>query len=276
MKDFRGKVAVVTGAGSGIGRALAMALADAGASVVLADIDPVGLKESGAVLAPSAEGHLEHALDVSDMHAVHALALLCMERYGRVDLVFNNAGIGIGMMPFHTTDLDLFERVMRVNFYGTLHGSRAFAPYLLERPEAALVNISSVFGLTGIDSNAAYCASKFAVHGLNQALYQEYRNTALVVHSVHPGGVNTNITRNSLAPTGYEEAFHSRFLKIPPQRAASIILKGVRRKQHRILIGKEAHTLDLAVRLMPVLGGTLVNMIIRKKVSAAMDKATNP
>lgn len=275
MKDLRDKVAVVTGAGSGIGRALALALADAGASVVLADMDPVGLKESCTMLARTAEGHLEYAVDVSDMDAMRALAEHSMEHYGRVDLMINNAGIGLGMMPFHSTDMDLFERVMRVNFYGTVHGSRAFVPHLLQRPEAALVNISSVFGLTGIDSNAAYCASKFAVHGLAQALYQEYRTTGLVVHSVHPGGVDTNITRNSLAPTGYEEAFHTQFLKIPPQRAASIILKGIRNKKHRILIGREAHSLDLAVRLLPEWGGTLVNRIIRTRISATQGKGTH-
>ncbi len=276
MKNFHGKVAVITGAGSGIGRALAVALAESGASTVLVDIDPAGLKETGSLLAKSDEGHQEHIVDVSDREAMSRLAEETVDHYGRVDLMINNAGIGMGVVPFHTTDMDLFEHVMRVNFNGTLHGSRAFAPHLLQRPEAALVNISSVFGLTGIDSNAAYCASKFAVHGLNQALYQEYRTTRLVVHSVHPGGVDTNITRNSLAPSGYEEAFHAKFLKIPAQWAASVILKGVRRKKHRILIGREAHGLDIAVRLMPEWGGALVNRIIRTKIAAAQDAWTTP
>lgn len=276
MKDFRNKIAVVTGAGSGIGRALVIALAEQGATVVLVDIDRAGLKESASLLAGAAEDHLECQVDVSSVDAMLHLAQKIVERYGGVDVVINNAGIGMGEAPFLSSDMDIFERVMRVNFNGTLNGCQAFVPHLLKRPEAALVNISSIFGLTGIDGNAAYCASKFAVHGLTQALYQEYRRTGLMVHSVHPGGVDTNITRNALAPTGYEEAFHTQFLKIPPARAAETILKGVRAKRHRILIGQEAHSLDLTVRLMPVLGGTLVNKIIRKKVSAAMDEATNP
>jgi NAD(P)-dependent dehydrogenase (short-subunit alcohol dehydrogenase family) len=268
MKDLRDKVAVVTGAGSGIGRALALSLAEHGTHLMLNDIDAVALEGTQRLLSAHSARVQVRTMDVADRNAMLEFANDTVRQFGHVDLVFNNAGIGMGDRPFHETELDLFEQVMRVNFQGTLYGSRAFTPHLLQRPEAALVNVSSVFGLTGIAFNAAYCASKFAVHGLNQALYQEYRSTGLTVHSVHPGGVDTGITRNSIAPTALQEAFHERFLKLSPDRAARTILQGVSAKRPRILIGKEAFSLDLAVRLMPVHGGTMVNRIIRRKVES--------
>ena len=273
MRSFRDKVVVISGAGSGIGRALAQAFGAEGAQLALNDIDAEGLEGTCALLPANARVS-RAVLDVADRDAMFSFAARIVEEFGHVDVVFNNAGIGMGDQEFHHIDLALFDRVMEVNFQGVLNGSSAFVPHLLQRPEAALVNVSSIFGLTGIGLSAAYCASKFAVHGLNQALYQEYRGTALTIHSVHPGGVDTSIARKAIGPSTYNEAFHRKFLKMPPERAARTILAGIRKKKHRILIGGEAYALDLAVRLMPRLGGTLVNAIIRHQVNAAQRETT--
>jgi len=269
MKDFRNKIVVITGAGSGIGRSLALAFADEGSHLALSDIDAGALQETLDLVAPTGSELHSKVFDVSDKEAMFAFAKEVIARFEKVDVVINNAGISMSDQPFTEIDLALFERVMAVNFNGTLYGSRAFIPFLLQRSEAALVNVSSIFGLAGIAFSTAYCASKFAVHGLNQALYQEYRSSSLTIHSVHPGGVNTNIAHNALGAKGVADAFHTQFLKRAPAEAASTILAGVKAKRHRILIGTEAHTLDLAVRLHPVLGGTLVNTTIRKKLEAA-------
>jgi butyryl-CoA dehydrogenase len=269
MKDFRNKTVVITGAGSGIGRALALAFAEDGAYLALSDIDAPTLQETRDLLAAKGSEVYTKVFDVSDKESMFTFAQNVVERFGHVDVVINNAGISMTDQAFSEIDLAHFERVMAVNFSGVLYGSKAFIPHLLERPESALVNVSSIFGLAGIAFSTAYCASKFAVHGLNQALHQEFRNSTLTIHSVHPGGVETNIARNALGPKGGAEAFHAQFLKRAPAKAARTILNGIRAKRHRILIGGEAYSLDLAVRLHPVLGGTIVNTTIRRKLEAA-------
>lgn len=266
MKDFNNKVIVITGAGSGIGRALAVAFAAAGAKLALNDFNPVTLKETAQLLNIAGDKLLLEAFDVSNREAIFSFATSVVQHFGVVDMLINNAGIGIGDYPFEESNLDLFEKVMHVNFNGVLYGSKAFIPYLKQRPEAALVNISSVFGLTGIAYSAAYCASKFAVYGLNQCLIQEYKNTNLTVHSVHPGGINTNIAKNAIDYNETHDAFHKEFLKLSPDYAAKVIIAGIKKKKNRILIGAEAKRLDLAVRFAPIGGGRVINKIIQEKV----------
>ncbi len=267
MKDFKDKVVVITGAGSGIGRALAMAFAKAGAKLALNDYNRESLRETSKFINSSGAVVLEQSFDVSDKEAMFSFAAAAVNRFGHIDIVVNNAGVGLGDYPFHDLDLNWFEKVMDTNFYGVLYGSRAFIPHLIERPEAALVNVSSIFGLTGIAKSTAYCASKFAVHGLNQCLMQEYVNTGLTIHSVHPGGINTNITKNSLDYKETHDTFHTQFLKLSPDYAAKVIMDGIRKKKNKILIGSEAHLLDFAVRMFPYLGGRIVNKEIQRKLN---------
>jgi len=264
MKNFQSKVVVITGAGSGIGQALAEQFAREGARLAINDVDTSALNETALRLQQRGASVLASVFDVSDKDAVFAFAAQVVHDFGQVDVVVNNAGLGLGNYPFAQADLDQFEKIMQVNFYGVLYGSRAFLPHLLKRPEAALVNVSSVYGLAGIAEVTAYCASKFAVNGLNQCLIQEYRDSNLTVHSVHPGGINTNITRNSIDYQPKFELFHKRFLKLSPEYAADTIIRGIRKKKARILIGAEAHRLDVIVRLAPVFGTRLVNKILDK------------
>jgi len=264
MKNFASKVVVITGAASGIGRALAEQFAQQGARLALNDRNAAALDEAALRLRQNGATVLTAAFDVADKTAMFAFAAQVLEAYGQVDVMVNNAGLGLGNYPFAELNLAQFEQIMQVNFYGVLYGSRAFVPHLLQRPEASLVNVSSVYGLAGIAEVTAYCASKFAVNGLNQCLIQEFRNTNLTVHSVHPGGIDTNITRNSIDYQPKFELFHKRFLKLSPEYAAGVIIRGIRKKKHRILIGAEAHRLDVVVRLAPILGTRLVNRILDK------------
>ncbi|MCG3167887.1 MAG: putative oxidoreductase SadH [Bacteroidia bacterium] len=273
MKDFKNKVVVITGAGSGIGRALATAFAKRGAKLALNDFNEHALKETSDSLAATGVDVFRKNFDVADKDAFFLFSQETADRFGHVDIMINNAGIGLGDYVFHEVDLDLVERVMDINYFGVLYGSRAFIPHLLKQPEAALVNISSIFGLTGIARSTAYCSSKFAVYGLNQCLMQEYAGTNLRIHSVHPGGINTNITQNSLdyksaVNTETHDAFQKQFLKISPDYAAEVIINGIQKKKQKILIGKEAHLLDLAVRFFPSLGGTIVNKTIQRQLES--------
>lgn len=270
MKTFKGKVVVITGAGSGIGRALAQNFAAQGAMLALNDMNDTALKETVNAFKNDTEV-LQEVFDVSDKDTVFSFAKKVIATYGHIDILINNAGVGLGDYTFEEVDLQLFEKVMQINFNGVFYGCKAFIPELVKRPESALVNISSVFGLTGIARSAAYCASKFAVHGLTQSLMQEYADTGLNVISVHPGGVDTNITVNAIDyDTRTDKSaflkFQKEFLKMQPDKAAKLIMHGIQRKKRKILIGHEAYQLDLVTRLFPYYGGRIVNKTLAKKL----------
>ena len=258
MKIFKDKVIVITGAGSGIGRALAQKFQSLGTKLALNDYNEKTLSETIELLALPSHQVYYATVDVSDREAMFNFADDVMNHFSAVDVVVNNAGLSIGGVDFVNVDLDKFERVIDVNFKGVLYGSRAFLPYLEQRPEAALVNISSVYGFTGISMLEAYVSSKFAVNGLTQALIHTYRNTPLRIHSVHPGGIKTNITRNALDYQEKDELF-DKLLTLSPAYAAEVIIKGIKKKKSRILIGKEAYLLDFLTRLAPIRGAALVN-----------------
>ena len=258
MKIFKDKVIVITGAGSGIGRALAQKFQQLGAKLALNDYNEKTLSETIELLALPSHQVYYATVDVSDREAMFNFADDVMNHFSAVDVVVNNAGLSIGGVDFVNVDLDKFERVIDVNFKGVLYGSRAFLPYLEQRPEAALVNISSVYGFTGISMLEAYVSSKFAVNGLTQALIHTYRNTPLRIHSVHPGGIKTNITRNALDYQEKDELF-DKLLTLSPAYAAEVIIRGIKKKKSRILIGKEAYLLDFLTRLAPIRGAALVN-----------------
>ncbi len=257
MKDFNNKVVVITGAGSGIGRALAMEFDKLGARLALNDYNESTLLKTTELL--SSDSVYYDVFDVSHRKSVFDFAEKVISRYGVVDVVINNAGIAMNGEGFESIDLDKFERVMRVNFNGALYGSRAFIPYLLKRQEASLVNIASVYGLTGIAWGEAYVASKFAVNGLTQSLSQTYKETHLSVHCVYPGGIKTNITKNSIDYTKEADVFDELFLIHTPEFAAKTIIKGLRKDKKRIIIGYDGKMIEYLSRLAPVKGCNLIN-----------------
>ena len=259
MQRFDGRVAAITGAGSGIGRALARDLARRGTHLALSDIDEVGLAETVALCEGTGVKVTSHVVDVADRAAVYAWADQVVADHGKVNLIFNNAGVALGATIESMTYED-FEWLMDINFWGVVHGTKAFLPHLIASGEGHVVNLSSVFGLLGIPAQSAYNAAKFGVRGFTDALRIELDVAANGVSctTVHPGGIKTNIARNarmheSVASfTGGTPDVGTDFDKIAmttPEKAARQILKAVERNRRRALIGPDAKALDLISRL---------------------------
>ncbi len=261
MKRFNGKVAALTGAGSGIGQATAVALAREGCHLSLADINEEGLHETVEKLAGFPVKVTTHIVDVSDREAVYRYADDTATEHGKVNLIFNNAGVGLGE-TVENMSYDNFEWLMNINFWGVVYGTKAFLPHLKRAGEGHIVNISSVFGIIGVPTQSAYNAAKFAVRGFTESLREELDLLPCGVSatSVHPGGVKTNIARNSrmgemgaLDLGGKDEvaALFDKIAMSTPESAARAIISGVRRNQRRVLIGADAIMIDSAQRLMP-------------------------
>lgn len=251
-------VAVVTGAASGIGRALAVRLAKENiAGIAISDVNEDGLAETASMAAEIGGSVSSHLVDVGDVDQVKRLALAVVEKYGRVTHLINNAGVGL-FGTFEHVSIEDIEWLMRINFWGVVYGCKVFLPTLLEQDEAHIVNISSVFGFIAPEEQTAYCASKFAVRGFTESLRHEYRGTNLYVSSVHPGGVLTNIARNSKIGENTPEEwknqgarFFDKVAKTSPDEAAETIVKGIKKRNPRILIGKDARAISSFARLFP-------------------------
>jgi len=256
MTLVKGKVAVVTGAGSGIGRALAYGLARRGATLAISDVDEVGLAETGRqVLVIGAQVH-EQRLDVTDRAAVLAYADVVAAEFGVVNVVINNAGIAF-TGDIEAMSFEQIERVMNVDFWGVVNGTKAFLPHVIASGEGHIVNISSLFGLMSIPGQSAYNAAKFAVRGFTEALREEMivAGHPVNVTCVHPGGVKTAIARNAGAVEGHDSAalaqfFDAKLAKTSPESAARSILRAVTGNRARAVVGLDAKVLDLLVRLL--------------------------
>lgn len=257
MKSFKQRVAVVTGAASGIGRSLALQLAERGANLALADTNAVGLAET-RVLAEAAGAHCTTCvLDVADREAFDEFARQVANDHGEVHMVFNNAGVTL-VDSVENQDFDDFHWLMNINFWGVVHGTRAFLPYLQQVDEAHIVNISSVFGIVAVPMQSAYNSSKFAVRGFTEALKMEMADSHIRVSCVHPGGIKTGIVRNSRmnestidAPRDELSAEFDAKARTTAEQAATVILEGVLRNRRRILVGGDAKIMSLLTRLFP-------------------------
>ena len=254
MTRISGKVAVVTGAGSGIGRALAYDLATRGATLALSDVDISGLAETATHCRQLGSRVHEQRLDVSDRSAVVAYADTVVAELGTVNILINNAGIGFSGTVDEMT-FDEIERVMSVDFWGVVNGTKAFLPHLIASGDGHVVNISSLFGLLSVPGQSAYNAAKFAVRGFTESLRQEMLMAGhpVRVTCVHPGGVKTAIARNAGVTSGRDAAgFVELFDKIAmtsPEAAAHSILRAVAADRPRVLVGPDAKVLDAVVRL---------------------------
>jgi len=255
MEGFAGKVAAVTGAGSGIGQALALELGRSGASLAISDVDAEGLAQTEEQLKAIGASVRSDRLDVTEREAFQIYADHINEHFGKVNQIYNNAGIAF-VGDIEVSQFKDIEKVMDVDFWGVVNGTKVFLPHLIASGDGHVINISSVFGLFSVPGQAAYNAAKFAVRGFTEALRQEMMAAGhpVKVTTVHPGGIKTNIARNMTTVEGLDkdeiaQTFDKKLASTSPQKAARIILDGVRKNRARVLVGPDAKALDLIVRV---------------------------
>ena len=276
MTAIRGAAAAVTGAASGIGRALALELAARGCDLALADRDEAGLQAVAAEINRGNQRKVSvHRLDVGEPGQIADFAEAAVAAHPGLNIVVNNAGVAL-LGQFNEIDQAQMDWLMNINFWGVVHSCRAFLPHLSAQREAHIVNLSSIFGIIAPPGQTAYCAAKFAVRGFSESLRHELAtaNSPIKLSVVHPGGVATNIVRNSPSGTGVTDNARrvqmiERFetvAKTTPAAAALRIIVGIEKNQPRILIGNDARYMDLLQRFRP---GTYW-AVLAKRIEKAM------
>lgn len=252
-------IAVVTGAASGIGRALAARLASEGiAGLAVADVNAGALNETARMIENEKLRVSTHVVNVAELAQMEKLVADVVSHHGRVTHLINNAGVSLFGTVEEVSIADL-QWLMNINFWGTVYGVKLFLPVLLEQPSAHIVNVSSVFGFIAPPGNAAYSASKFAVRGFTEALRHELAGTSVAVSCVHPGGVATNIARDGKlgahADASVKDDFvklHAKVSRTTPEAAAATIVRGIKRRSKRILVGIDARLIEVVQRAAPV------------------------
>ena len=279
MTAISGSAAAITGAASGIGRALALELAARGCDLALADRDEAGLATLAAEIARTSQRKVTvHLVDVGEPKEIEAFAQAATSAHPGLNIVINNAGVAL-MGMFAEVDQAEMEWLININFWGVVHGTRAFLPHLSRKPEAHIVNLSSIFGIIAPPGQTAYCAAKFAVRGFSESLRHELAMTGSPVRLsvVHPGGVATNIARNSRTGSGMTDNARraqsiERFdavAKTTPAAAALRIIQGIEKNQPRILIGNDAWYMDLLQRFRPATYWAVLARKIEKMAAKA-------
>jgi short-subunit dehydrogenase len=253
------KIFAVTGGGNGIGRELVLQLLAKGARVAAIDISRKGLEET-AGLAKGNGGKVSiHEANITSREAVESLPKQIIDRHGAVDGLINCAGIIQPFVKLNELEFPAIERVMNVNFYGTLYMVKAFLPHLLSREEAHIVNISSMGGFLPVPGQTVYGASKAAVKLLTEGLHSELLNTKVRVTVVFPGAIGTNIAANSgVGISAPADAGAQSYKTLPPQKAAEIIIRGIEKNRYRVLVGQDAWLMDILCRLAPERAARLI------------------
>ena len=268
MRKLRDRVAVITGAASGIGRATAIALAGRGVDTALADLDEVGLQQTARQVEGYGRRASTHTVDVACRPAMEAFAAEVIDAHGRMNILVNNAGVSVSA-PFEEHSLEDFEWLFGVNFWGVIYGCKFFLPHLQAAGEGHIINISSLFGLIGLPTQSSYAASKFAVRGFSESLRSELRPQGIGVTSVHPGGINTNIVKSSRfheEHSGQKAKLITNFERRawPPELVARRIIEAIEGDKARMLVGPETYITDLAKRLTPNLTNRLVERLRKR------------
>jgi short-subunit dehydrogenase len=278
MTAIRGAAAAVTGAASGIGRALALELAARGCDLALADRDEAGLAAVASEIARTGTTKITvHGVDVGEASQIEAFAQSAIAAHANLNIVVNNAGVAL-MGMFGEVDQAQMEWLVNINFWGVVHGTRAFLPHLSRQREAHIVNLSSIFGIIAPPGQTAYAAAKFAVRGFSESLRHELQmaNSPVRLSVVHPGGVATNIARNSRTGSGMTDNARraqsiERFdavARTTPAAAALRIIQGIEKNQPRILIGNDARFMDLLQRFRPATYWAVLARKIEKRAKA--------
>jgi len=253
MKEFGSKIIVITGAGSGMGRSLAVQLAGQGATVLISDRNEATVQETRKLVEAAGGKCKSYTVDVGVKEQVYAFAKEVLTEYKYIDVLINNAGIAIGEATLMEIPLEDFEKLININLWGVIHHTRAFIEVMLTRPEAAIVNTSSVFGLMGIPGQIPYCVSKYAVRGFTESLRMELSGTNVAVTCVHPGGIDTGIVANGIHYKD-KEATIKQFKKIvitSADKAAEIIITAIKKKSKRVMVGPDAKLIRFMTQLSP-------------------------
>lgn len=255
MKRITGRVAVVTGAGSGIGRAVSLELAKRGADVALVDIDVERLADAEEAVEAMGQRASTHVVDVASRKQMAALPEQVLAEHGAVHILVNNAGVSVDL-PFEEQTEDDLDWITGINYLGVLHGCEYFLPHLRHADEAHIVNMSSSAGLTGMKGQSSYAATKFAIRGLSECLYLELADSSVGITCVHPGAVATNILdAGRMAPERREQLQRLFAIAMSPDKAARLIVDAVEKNRFERVFGLESRAIGLMKRVSPV--GTL-------------------
>lgn len=260
MYSLKDRVAVITGAASGIGQNLAVHLAQRGCQLALVDINETGLEDTAVQAARSGCRVSTHVVDVAKRDQMERLPEEIMDRHPHIDILVNNAGVSLAG-PFESYSIDDLEWILGINVWGTIYGCKFFIPHLRQRGTGAIVNISSDFGMLGLPGKTAYCTTKFAIRGLSEALRAELWGSGITVICVYPGAVDTGLIRNSRAADLHKRDIEAQFVSrrgIPINAVSRQIVMGIERGKARTLIGSDRVVIDWMARLFPGLTATLI------------------
>jgi short-subunit dehydrogenase len=267
MRNFKDKKVIITGAGSGMGRHLAFQLAAEGAEVFITDINEQTLNETAQELILKGRKCHSYVIDCGSEKQINDFKEIFLKEHAFVDVLINNAGMALGEIAFTDVKDEHLKKIIDVNMWGVINFTRAFLPSLLTRPEAHLVNTSSVFGIIGVRTQVPYCTTKFAVRGFTEALRMELMDTNVRVSCVHPGGIKTNIARNGIHYKDGEKSM-AQFDEVAAttaEDAAKIIINGMKNNREKILIGADAYLIDRIARWFPVRYSRVFRWIHEKK-----------
>ncbi len=285
MKNLNGKVAVITGAGSGMGKELAIQLAAKGAKVALNDWNGENLEATLAIVKKNGGTGIAKRYDVANREAVYAFKDEVLNTFGQVDIVINNAGIALPSYNIEDVPYDEFEKLININMWGVIYGTKAYLPHLQTRPEAVVANTSSIFGIMGFPTQGPYCAAKFAVKGFTEALRMELaaQESKVRTLSIHPGRIFTNIVRNvEHKPGTVTEAEKTEMAKTFDNEgkdgttaadAAAQIIQSIQKAKPRLLIGSDARFIDRLVRLLPT---KYANIVLKRLGADENSVVSNP
>lgn len=267
------KTIVITGGGGGMGREMILQLVSGGAKVVAIDINKAALDETVKLAGNNSDRISTFVLDVTDKSAVNDTIKAILDKLGTVDGLINNAGVIQPFIPVNELEYDKIERVLNINFWGTLHMIKALLPHLLTRPEAHIVNVSSMGGFMAFPTQTIYGVSKAAVKILSEGLYAELKNTPVKITVVHPGAINTNITQNSgLGGPANNDELAKENNALSPVKAAEKIIHAMEKNKFRATVGKDAWVLDKLYRIAPKFATSFVGKMMKKQIEFQTSK----